>query len=100
MEAGVDGFGQQLQQQKWRQMMGWILAIGAAALLIWFIWILARHAMTRPTREQSFDQPDGSFIWGPAGQVETVDSIEAAAVEEQQRTGRELWRRVKVSNEN
>lgn len=81
--------------------MGWVLAIVAAAALIGFLIILARQAFgPGPRREQDFEQPDGSFIWGPAGMVETVDIIEGAGVVEQQRSGRELWRRVVVQVPN
>jgi hypothetical protein len=62
--------------------MGWFLVIVTAVGLAWFTWRLAKHAFGSETRDP---EP-----------VETVDIMEAAGIVEQQRFGRESWRRAEV----
>lgn len=62
--------------------MGWVLAVAAAALLLWFLWIMARHAF-------------GPNVMTNV-KTEYVDLIEGSSIVEQQKMGRERWRRVNV----
>jgi hypothetical protein len=63
--------------------MGWVLVGLIAAGLIWFGITLARQAFW-------------PAAWLESSQVEVVDLIEGGCIVEQQRAGRERWRRAVV----
>ena len=82
--------------------MGYLLValIILAPLSLGFILFLNTYM---PDRKRSFtlvewfdDEGDRHVDWQDIRKVEYVDIMEAAAVVEQQSTGRELWRKVQI----
>ncbi len=62
--------------------MGLFLVVIAGFLLLWLVVILLGHLSRSGNRSRRF--------------MENVDIVEGGSVVEQQKSGRELWRRVRV----